>query len=267
MTESKLAAKDLHVGWDKHVVAKLNELIVHGGEIVVLAGPNGAGKSTLVKTIARQVPPLSGTATINGADMFSLSQRDFARHIAYVPQLVEAPKAMRVEEMVMLGRNPHQNWWSWESSPTDHAAVESALQHTETLALRDRAFSDLSGGERQRVLVAMALAQQTPFILLDEPTAHLDFKHQMQLMSLLSGLKAQGLGVLMVLHDLNLIGRVADNVVLLQKPDNAPSSVAASGTPAQVLTADTLKKVYEVAVAITHDAATGITSYTPVSAE
>lgn len=260
-----LKAINLSVGWDKFVVAQVDELTVNAGEIVVLAGPNGAGKSTAVKTIARHILPLGGTVTIDGADLFAIPQREFARQVAYVPQLIEAPKTMLVEDLVLLGRNPHQKWWSWEVSSTDKDAVEQALKETETLDLRGRAVTGLSGGERQRAVIAMALAQQTPFLILDEPTAHLDFKHQLQLLQLLTRLKSQGLGVLMVLHDLNLISRIADRLVLLQKPANQPSNVAATGTPAQVLTADVLKQVYEVSVAITRDASTGITSYTPVS--
>lgn len=267
MSDSLLLAKDLKVGWDKHIVAEIDELRVNAKQIVVLAGPNGAGKSTAIKTLSRQIAPLQGAVTIGGADAFAMPQRQFARHLAYVPQMIEAPKGMRVEDMVMLGRNPHQTWWSWETSAEDRTAVEAALENTETTALRKRAVSDLSGGERQRVIIAMALAQQTQLLLLDEPTAHLDFKHQMQLLSLLKVLKEQGLGVLMVLHDLNLIGRIADSVVLLQKPEAKPSTVAAAGAPSTVLTTDILRKVYEVGVAITHDAATGITSYTPLSAE
>lgn len=260
----ELRAENLHVGWGKHAVAVLSELKVQPGEIVVLAGPNGVGKSTAVKTLARQVPPLSGRATIDGADVATMSSREFARLIAYVPQIIEPPRAMLVEEMVSLGRYPHQTWWSWESSPADKAAVESAMEATETSHLRERPVSLLSGGERQRVAIAIALAQQTPFVLLDEPTAHLDFKHQMQLLQLLSKLREDGLGMLVVLHDLNLISRIADRVVLLEKPSEAPSRIAASGTAHEVLTEEILRRVYEVTVAIHRDAQTGITTYTPL---
>jgi iron complex transport system ATP-binding protein len=259
-----LRAKDLQVGWLKRPVASLAELEVRPGEVVVLAGPNGAGKSTAVKTLARHVMPISGSVTIDGADLLAMSQKDFARNIAYVPQIIEPPKSMLVRDMVMLGRYAHQAWWSWESSPDDLAAVDDAMKATEITELRDRTVSLLSGGERQRVAVAMALAQQTPFLFLDEPTAHLDFKHQMQLLALVARLKAEGLGILLVLHDLNLISRIADQVVLLQKPADAPSSIAASGAAHEVLTEEILRRVYEVSVAINRDTKTGLTTFTPM---
>lgn len=259
-----LQARELQVGWLACPVATLNELTVKEGEVVVLAGPNGAGKSTAVKTLARQVVPLSGSVTIDGVNLLAMSHRDFARHVAYVPQIIEPPKAILVRDMVMLGRYAHQAWWSWETSPDDRAAAEEAMKATEIMDLRDRTVSLLSGGERQRVAVAMALAQQTPFLLLDEPTAHLDFKHQMQLLNLVARLKAEGLGLLLVLHDLNLISRVADRVVLLEKPAGAPSSIAASGAANDVLTEEILQRVYEVAVAIHRDAKTGLTTFTPL---
>ncbi len=267
MSEALLVATDLKVGWSKHTVATLAELRVAPGEIVVIAGPNGAGKSTAIKTIARHTPALAGKVTISGADAFTMPQRVFAQQLAYVPQIIEAPKAMLVEDLVLLGRSPHKDWWSWEVLGSDSSAAELAMTQTETLSLRKRLVSELSGGERQRVMIAMALAQQTPLLLLDEPTAHLDFKHQMQLLQLLSSLRDQRLGVLLVLHDLNLIDRIADKVVLLQNSEQGPSDIAASGPPSSVLTRETLKRVYEVAVVITRDDATGITTYTPLPAE
>lgn len=261
-----LEVRNLAVGWEARVVAEIDELILSPGQITVLAGPNGAGKSTAIKTVARQIKPLSGSVTTGGANALTLDWRQFAQQIAYVPQLLETPKSLTVDETVMLGRNAHQAWWSWEVSPRDREAVENALTQTETTHLRTRKMAELSGGERQRVALAMALAQQTPVLLLDEPTAHLDFKHQIQLVSLLRRLKGQGIAVLLVLHDLNLIARVADNVVLLEKPGSeAPSRVAASGASEAVLTEEVLKRVYDVVVAITHDAASGVTSYVPIS--
>ena len=260
----ELRANALKVGWSGREIALLDELSVRAGEVVVLAGPNGAGKSTALKTLARQISPMSGSVTIGGANLFQMPQREFAQKIAYVPQLLEPPKLMSVREMVMLGRFAHQRWWSWEISAQDRDAAQQAMEATEVAGFAERPVSMLSGGERQRVAIAMALAQQTPFIFLDEPTAHLDFKHQMQLLRLVSRLRDEGLGLLLVLHDLNLISRVADKVVLLQKPPDAPSSIAASGAADEVLTMEVLKRVYEVTVAIHRDTASGITMYTPL---
>lgn len=260
---SQLIAKNLSVGWERTVVAEVADLNVATGEIVALAGPNGVGKSTIIKTIARQIRPLTGSFTVDSIDCQTLPPRGFAKLVSYVPQIIETVQDMTVEEFVSLGRFPHQMWWSWETSAVDRDAVEAAMERTETTPLRQKTVTELSGGERQRVAVAMALAQQTRFMLLDEPTAHLDFKHQLQLMKLLADLRESGIGIVIVLHDLNLIARLADKVVLLERSTNGPSRPAAVGSPAQILTFDMLRKVYEVDVSITTDPQTGMTNYVP----
>jgi iron complex transport system ATP-binding protein len=274
MTQTiKLVAKDLLVGWGDKPVAELGRAAVSTGEIVVIAGPNGAGKSTALKTMARQIKPLSGSVLIDDVDIASMEPQQFARMLAYVPQLIEVPHRMSVHELVALGRNPHQQWWSWESSANDSKAVDFALAQTELTDLRKRLVTDLSGGERQRAVIAMALAQQTRFILLDEPTAHLDFRHQLQLLELLKQLRSIGFGVLLVLHDLNLTTRIADRVLLLAKVDSAqdavsnrPSTIFSSGAPETVFDTQTLRRVYQVDVAIVRDTETNFVGYMPTRA-
>lgn len=262
---STLIAKNLSVGWEHTPVASLDELSVQTGQILALAGPNGVGKSTVIKTLARQIKPLSGTVFVDSIDCQSLAPRKFAQLVSYVPQMIEPVHEMSVEEFISLGRFPHQMWWSWETNNADKDAVASAMERTETVALRKKIVTDLSGGERQRVAVAMALAQQSRFMLLDEPTAHLDFKHQLQLLKLLDELRQSGLGIVIVLHDLNLIARLADNVILLKTAHAGPSRPAATGTPAEVLNFETLKIVYEVEVSISVDPITGATNYVPTA--
>lgn len=258
-----LQASSLSVGWPGRTVAEKIDLSVACGTITAVAGPNGAGKSTLLKTLARLLPPLSGQVLLGGQDIRHLALRQFAQTLAYVPQALEPGQDMTVLELVMLGRNPHQRWWSWSASTSDRQAVGEALERTETWVLRDKYLSTLSGGERQRAIIATALAQQPRLVLLDEPTSHLDFRHQLELADLLQELRNHGLGILVVLHDLNLISRLADRVLLLSKVESRPGTVVACGSPADVLAPATLRAVYEVEVSVTCDPATGWAIYTP----
>jgi iron complex transport system ATP-binding protein len=258
-----LTAGNLKVGWQGKTVAEIDSLSLHPGEIVVIAGPNGVGKSTTVKTLARQIKPISGNVLLSGADIWMCAPRAFAKSVAYVAQNTDPPRNMLVKDMVALGRNPHQIWWSWQVNSDDGTAIKSALDATETSHLTEKEIGTLSGGELQRVALAMALAQQSTFVLLDEPTSHLDYKHQLQLVELLKKLRSQQLGVLLVLHDLNLIGRLADRVVLLRKEPTGTSKIFSSGSPAEVLVNSNLRDVYEINVSVVEDTASGIKSYVP----
>jgi iron complex transport system ATP-binding protein len=260
-----LSTKNLQVGWDGQTVATIGDITLNCGEIVVLAGPNGCGKSTALKTIARQIRAIEGQVLVDAADHYSITAQQFARHVSYVPQSLDTHIDLTVNDLVALGRNPHQSWWSWQTSSIDRSAIEDALRKTDMLALRHKNIASLSGGERQRASIAMALAQRTQYLLMDEPTAHLDFRHQMDLVDLLADLRGQGLGILIVLHDLNLMSRLSDRIVLLKRNVDRPSHVAISGPPEAVLTRDHLQLVYEVEVCIMKDNASGLTSYTPVS--
>jgi iron complex transport system ATP-binding protein len=263
--EPRLTATALAVGWTGRTVADRLDLCLAGGTITVVAGPNGAGKSTLLKTLARQLKPLSGQVELGGQRIWDMEAQTFAQQVAYVPQSLEPGQDLTVNELVALGRNPHQRWWSWAASAEDRLAVRRALEQTETWALKDKYLSTLSGGERRRALIATALAQQARLLLLDEPTAHLDFKHQMELCDLLDNLRRDRIGILVVLHDLNLMSRLADHILLLGKPDSQPSTFVACGSPQQVLEPPTLRAVYEVEVSIVDDPATGRKVYTPIA--
>lgn len=261
---TELKASDLTVGFDKTpIVASLN-FSLERNEIIAVAGPNGAGKSTLVKAFARQIKPLSGTLTLNNRDIWNLTAMQFASSVAYVPQSLEPGLEITVEEIVMLGRNPHQKWWQWYGGEEDKRIVESALEAMGMLSHRKKYLSQLSGGERQRACLATALAQQPTFMILDEPTAHLDFKHQLDLVAQLKELRSRNIGCLVVLHDLNLIARIADKIVLLKTNQNAPSSVTALGSTEEVLTTENLADVFQVEVQIVTDEATGQRIYTPM---
>ncbi len=259
---ASISIQSLSVGWSGKVVAEKIDFTLHAGEIVAIAGPNGAGKSTLLKTVARQASPLSGQILLAGAAIGQLASSDFARQVAYVPQSVDGSTNLTVMELVSLGRNPHQHWWSWNQSCADICAIEQALKRTGTWELRHQIISTLSGGERQRASIATALCQQPSFLLLDEPSAHLDFRHQLELTELLCEMRKNGLGVLVVLHDLTLTARLADKVLLLTKPEEGPSSPAGFDSPDTIFTPATLRQVYRVEISILQDPASGRSVYT-----
>lgn len=219
-------------------------LHVAAGEMVGLIGPNGAGKSTLFRLACGLLKPFTGAIHIQGDDVRTLAREEIARRIAVVPQDFSVQFAYTVRQIVELGRMPHLGAWGTLSA-ADRRSVDHALATTNTLALADHVFQELSGGERQRVMLALALAQDATIVLLDEPTAHLDIKHQIESLDLLRRLNAErGLTVIAILHDLNLAARYFDRLALLQH------TLVADGPPAHVLDAALLSRVYETNVQV-----------------
>lgn len=261
-----LLARDLVTGWKNRPVSQLNQLTLGGGECIVLAGPNGSGKSTILKTLTRQIKPIAGTILLNERPIDALTSSEFACKVGYVPQSVEIYRRITVQEWVALGRNPHQQWWSWQSNARDLQTVERALEQTSLSSLRAKFMDELSGGEQQRATIAMALAQEPQFLLLDEPSAHLDFRHQLDLVELLLQLREGGMGLLIVLHDLNLMSRLATEIKFLKQGEDGISAVACAGNPVTVLNPQVLRTVYDVDVSILPDAASGLTGFLPTKA-
>lgn len=242
-------------GYDKssNVLSNIY-LTVKKNRVMVLAGPNGCGKSTLIKVVARQLKPESGRVLLDGTNIDSISRDVYARKVAYVPQSIDFANQLTVEELVSLGRNPHQSWWSWSENQKDRVAVEAALTRAGLTTLAKRPFTNLSGGEQKRALIAVALAQEPSYILMDEPIAHLDFKHQLALLKMISELKEKGIGVLLVLHDLNMIDRIADDIAFLKPEAGGGSTTLFSvGTKEAVLTSQAVSEIFEVQVAIFPD--------------
>jgi iron complex transport system ATP-binding protein len=240
-----LKIEQLTVAYDSRMVLHEVSFHVASGEVVALVGPNGAGKSTLIRAVSGVVPLLHGDVRIDGGLLSRLSTMERARYLAVVPQARSLPPAFTVYESVLLGRTPHLGWLG-RTGPRDHERVQYALGHTRMLPLADRRVGELSGGEQQRVLLARALAQDTPVLLLDEPTTHLDLQHRESLIQLIRELaEKKKLAVLMVLHDLNLAGLYADRVGLL-----VAGEVQAIGRPSQVLTEENLSRVYEMPVRV-----------------
>lgn len=218
--------------------------VARPGEITAIAGPNGAGKSTLLKVLAGDLEPASGTVSLAGKPLGDYSARELARLRAVLPQQTLLTFAFTVEDVVTMGRHPHHG------TPTgDHAsnrrAVEEAMHRTETTGMRQRTFPTLSGGEQSRTNLARVLAQQTPVLLLDEPTAALDIRHQHLVLDIARDLARNGAAIIAVLHDLNLAAVYADQLVLLDR-----GAISASGPPRAVLTVERLRAVFACPVAI-----------------
>ena len=222
------------------------------GRLTCVLGPNGSGKTTLLRVLARLLVPSGGSVRLAGRPLEAYRRADLARRVAYVPQETLAGAGFTVMETVLMGRSPHTGALGFESE-ADWQAAESALSLTETARFAGRDLADLSGGERQRVIVARALAQDPALVLLDEPTAFLDIRHQHSIYGLLTHLvREQGRTVIAVSHDLNLAGAYADDLVLL-----ARGAVAAAGPPEAVIRPEVLEPVYETPVEVRRDETTG----------
>lgn len=241
-----LEAKGLCVSYPIHNDGSRE--VLHGvslklepGSIVGLIGPNGAGKSTLVRALSGVVPLQSGKVLVNGQSLAQLKPAQRARWVAVVPQARHLPPAFTGWETVALGRTPHLNWLG-QLSVQDEEHIRQVMARTDTLELADRPVGEMSGGEQQRLLIARALAQAAPILLLDEPTSHLDLQYQYSLLDLVHDLAHRdGLAVLLALHDLNLVARYADRVALL-----VGGKQVAWGTPTEVLNAGTLSQAYHI---------------------
>ncbi len=211
------------------------------GEILGVIGPNGAGKTTLIRAISGVLPLRSGQVLVNGKDISQMSANERAKQMAFMPQAVNLPPAFTAWETVLLGRTPHLNWLG-QTSPLDEAAARQAMQRTHTYQLAQRRVGELSGGEQQRLLLGRALAQATPILIMDEPTAHLDLQYQLSLLNQVRSLAKQDqLAVLVALHDLNLVARFATRIALL-----VAGRLQALGKPSQVLTPAILSQAYQV---------------------
>ncbi|MBM3151147.1 MAG: ABC transporter ATP-binding protein [Chloroflexi bacterium] len=220
-------------------------LEVHSGEVVALIGPNGAGKSSLIRAVSGVVPVEGGRVRTNDTDLLAIPPLRRARHLAVVPQAVSMPPAFTVWETALLGRTPYLNFLG-QVSAGDEQVARAALAKVDALPLVARRVGELSGGEQQRVLLARALTQSTPILLLDEPTSNLDLHYQVGFMEMVCSLaKSDNLAVLVALHDLNLAARYADRVALL-----VDGSLAAVGTPPEVLTAGHISEAYRLPVEV-----------------
>lgn len=256
---SSLGAERLRLAYDEAVVIEDLSLVVPDGKITAIVGPNACGKSTLLRALARLLKPKAGAVLLDGEQIHRLRSREVARRLGLLPQSPVAPEGILVGDLVARGRSPHQSLLhQW--SEADERAVLAALQATETADLANRGVDELSGGQRQRVWIAMALAQETPLLLLDEPTTFLDIAHQMEVLELVAKLNAiEGRTIVLVLHDLNHASRYADHLVAMKE-----GAIAAAGAPADVVTEDVIRDVFGIACHVISDPVGGTPLVIPI---
>ena len=247
-----LSVRRLSAGYGSRLALRGIDLDLAAGEILAVIGPNGAGKSTLIKVLSGVLAPSGGDILFDETPASGLSTRERARRTAVVPQGGYLPPQFTVRQTVLLGRTPYLGWLG-TPRPADQIAVRDALQWAHLTDLADRSIEALSGGEQQRVLLARALAQEAPVLLLDEPTTFLDLQHQALFLTLVRRTaREKHRAVLMVMHDLNLAGRYADRIALLVE-----GSLQAAGSPAQVLTAANLERAFATPVRVLVDEVDG----------
>ncbi|MFY7066181.1 ABC transporter ATP-binding protein [Nocardiopsis changdeensis] len=251
-TAHSLLVEDLTLGYQDRTVIEDLDLAVPPGRITVIVGANACGKSTLLRAMSRLLSPRSGQVLLDGEKVHRMPSKQVARTLGLLPQSPIAPEGIAVSDLVGRGRHPHQGVFSrWTRE--DDEAVAAALEATGTLELADRPVDELSGGQRQRVWIAMALAQRTDLLLLDEPTTFLDVSHQVEVLDLLTDLnRSLGTTIVMVLHDLNLAARYADHLIAL-----ADGRLHAAGAPEQVLTPETVEAVFGLRSRIITDPVSG----------
>jgi iron complex transport system ATP-binding protein len=253
MTAShSLSTEALTLAYGDRVIVDDLELHVPPGRITAIVGANGCGKSTLLRALARLISPKTGQVVLDGKALHARPSKEVARTLGLLPQSPIAPEGIAVADLVGRGRHPHQKLLArW--SARDYEVVAQSLSATGTDDLADRSVDELSGGQRQRVWIAMALAQETDILLLDEPTTFLDVAHQVEVLDLLTDLnRDRGTTIVMVLHDMNLAARYADHLFALRA-----GRVIASGAPGEVMTSELIREVFDLDALVVPDPVSG----------
>lgn len=249
---SLFQAEQLVAGYHQKPIIHGIDLVIPSQKISVIMGANGCGKSTLLKTLARLIKPMSGSITIGGKPIGSISPRKFAKVVGLLPQSPIVPEGITVADLVGRGRFPHQSWFSgWTRK--DYEAVAEAMEIMKITPYANHHMDELSGGQRQRVWIAMALAQQTDILFLDEPTTYLDITYQVEILDLLTDLnRKHGTTIVMVLHDINLSARYADYVFALRE-----GRMVAEGIPSAVITSAQINDIFGLDCAVVRDPISG----------
>ncbi|MFH1549382.1 MAG: ABC transporter ATP-binding protein [Planctomycetota bacterium] len=257
-SEQIILMQNIDFAYDGRAVLSDVSFSADEGDFIGVVGPNGSGKTTLIKLLSRVLKPRSGRIEIAGEDISRIPNRRLARIAAVVPQETNVLFAYTVAEIVLMGRYPYLGALSFERGE-DVAVAQEAMETTDVAQFADRLISQVSGGEKQRVVIARALAQEPRIMLLDEPTAFLDLKHQVGIYSVLQKLnREKRMTILAVSHSLNLAAQFCRRIIMLDK-----GRIAADGTPGEVLTGENIERVFEVKVRITRDESTGAPQVTP----
>ncbi len=248
----KLETQHLSLGYEDKIIVEDLNLTLEMGKITTIIGSNGCGKSTILRSIARLLKPKMGAVLLDGKVIHTLPSKTVAQQLAILPQTPTAPEGITVEALVRFGRYPHQKFLQ-PRNPQDDLAIEQALEQTKMLEFRTRPLETLSGGQRQRAWITMSLAQDTPILLLDEPTTYLDIKHQLEVLHLLEELNTKtGKTVVMVLHDLNQAARYSHQLIAVQD-----GRVMAQNTPELVLTNQVVRDVFGIEAHLILDPSNG----------
>ncbi|EST39256.1 hypothetical protein N566_02975 [Streptomycetaceae bacterium MP113-05] len=256
---TRLVGQDMTLAYDQRTIARSLSVEVPDESFTVIVGPNACGKSTLLRALSRMLKPVRGHVLLDGRDIASLPAKQVARTLGLLPQSSLAPDGITVADLVGRGRYPHQGLLrQW--SRADERIVDEVMASTGISTLADRFVEELSGGQRQRVWIAMVLAQETPLLLLDEPTTYLDIAHQVEVLDLCAGLHEQGRTVVAVLHDLNHAARYATHLIAMRDGE-----VVAEGPPQKVVTADLVERVFGMPCRVIDDPETGTPLVVPAA--
>lgn len=255
-----ISLSNISSGYDDFMLQDIN-LTIETGSFTALIGPNGCGKSTLLKTIGRIVRAQAGSIRIGDMDVLSESSKTVARTIAYLPQSPEVPSAISVEQLVSYGRAPHQSVLGIRTQ-RDIELVEQAIEVAALADLRKKPVSELSGGQRQRAFIAMSLAQDTPYIMLDEPTTFLDIRYQFETLDLIAELNVAGRTSIVVLHDIAQAARYADQLVVMRE-----GRIYAQGAPGEMVTPEMIRDVYGLECKVYPDPVTQTPTVSPIPSE
>lgn len=255
---SRLHVDGATIGYDKHIISEELSVEIPDASFTVIVGPNACGKSTLLRGLSRLLKPSTGRVILDGADIQSLKAKEVARRVGLLPQTSIAPDGITVADLVARGRYPYQGLIrQW--TPEDERAVVDAMAATHVTGLSGRLVDELSGGQRQRVWVAMALAQETGILLLDEPTTFLDITHQIELLELFTDLNRDGRTLVAVLHDLNHAARYGTHLIAMRE-----GQVVAEGAPEQIVTAELVEEVFGLKCVVVPDPVVGTPSVVPL---